>query len=86
MSLRFHPKLKPLQPTPSPMFSSSAYRSPRLPGAWLDGIDRRSCRVSSRPYSSVSQSADSACPLSMREIVPRVSALLLPPQDVHAVL
>src|SRR6266567_1764522 len=68
------------------MFPSPAYRSPKLPGAWVDAVDHRSRRVSSRPYSSVSQSADDARSLPRWEIVPRVSALLLPPHDVHSVL
>ena len=77
------------------MFPSSACRSPKLPGAWIDSIDRRMYRVSSlaRPYSDVIQSADHdarshALPRPDLEIVPRVSALLftLSRCTVHAVL
>ncbi|KAN0109351.1 hypothetical protein V8E52_009395 [Russula decolorans] len=44
------------------MFPSSAYRSPRIPGAWLgiDATDGRSPRLSSRPYSALSQFGNDA--------------------------
>jgi hypothetical protein len=84
-----------LSPRPnmsSAMFSSSACRSPRIPGAW-PGIDAtgagRSPRVSSsRPYSALSRIGNDARSFPRPAILPQVSVLPLPRQEseAHAVL
>jgi hypothetical protein len=62
---------------------SSACRSPRLPGAWIEATSNISPRVLSRPYSGVSQSGDDARSFPRRRILPRVSALALPLHALH---
>jgi hypothetical protein len=77
----------------STMFPSSACRSPRIPGAW-PGIDAtgagRSPRVSSRPYSALSQIGNDArsLPRPARRPPPQVSVIPLPPplHDAQAVV
>jgi hypothetical protein len=66
------------------MFPPSAYRSPRIPGAWLeiDATGGHLLRVSSRPYSALSQFGSDARPV----IFPQVSILPLPRFEAHAVL
>ncbi|KAF8493932.1 hypothetical protein F5888DRAFT_698573 [Russula emetica] len=69
--LRYHP------PThiSSTMFpsESSAYRSPRIPGAWpgIDATGGRSPRMSSRPYSALSQIISDAHSLPRPGILPQ---------------
>lgn len=75
------------------MFPSSACRSPRIPGAW-PGIDAtgagRSPRVSSRPYSALSQIGNDArsLPRPASRPPPQVSVIPLPPplHEAHAVV
>jgi hypothetical protein len=67
------------------MYPSTACRSPRLPGAWIDATGSRSPRVSLQPKNGVSQRRNDARSLK-QEIRPRVSALLLPRRDAHAVV
>lgn len=57
----------------STMRPSSAYRSPKIPGAWLaiDTTDGRSPRVSSRPYSTLSQIENDARSFPRPGILPQ---------------